>query len=110
MMQPSISTKYYYIENYPNGDSLKSEIAPENLDELGKNEKGSLAKQKHRSDSLFYAIIPLVLHYEVGYVNDKFDRGGETNMGITQPFLWFCIMKVALLMTQLTEVERQIWV
>ena len=87
MMQPSISTKYYYIENYPNGDSLKSEIAPENLDELGKNEKGSLAKQKHRSDSLFYAIIPLVLHYEGGYVNDKFDRGGETNMGITQPFL-----------------------
>ena len=81
MMQPSTFTKYYYIENYPNGDSLKSEIAPENLDELGKNEKGSLTKQKYRSDSLFYATIPLVLHYEGGYVNDKFDRGGETNMG-----------------------------
>ena len=50
--QPSNSTKYYYIENYPNGDSLKSEIAPENLDELGKKDKSSLAKQKHRSDSL----------------------------------------------------------
>ena len=87
MMQPSISTKYYYIENYPNGDSLKSEIAPENLDELGKNEKGSLAKQKHRSDSLFYATIPLVLHYEGGFVDDPIDRGGKTNMGITQKFL-----------------------
>ena len=26
MMQPSISTKYYYIENYPNGDSLKISV------------------------------------------------------------------------------------
>ena len=86
-MQPSNSTKYFYIGNYSNGDSLKSEIAPENLDELGKKDKSSLAKQKHRSDSLFYATIPLVLHYEGGYVNDKLDRGGETNMGITQPFL-----------------------
>lgn len=83
-MQPSSSTKYYYIENYPNRDSIKSEISPENLDELGKNNRGSLAKEKHRSDSLFYATIPIVLHYEGGYVNDKFDRGGETNMGITQ--------------------------
>lgn len=56
-------------------------------DELEKNNRGSLAKQKHRSDSLFYATIPIVLHYEGGYVNDKFDRGGETNMGITQKFL-----------------------
>lgn len=87
MMQPLAFTRYYYIENYPNGDSLKSEIASENLDELGKKDKSSLAKQKHRSDSLFYATIPTILHYEGGYVNDKFDRGGETNMGITQPFL-----------------------
>ena len=87
MMQPSTFTKYYYIENYPNGDSLKSEIAPENLDELGENEKGSLAKQKHRSDSLFYATIPLVLHYEGGFVDDPIDRGGKTNLGITQRFL-----------------------
>lgn len=43
--------------------------------------------QKLRSDSLFYATIPMVLNYEGGYVNDKFDRGGETNIGITQPFL-----------------------
>ena len=41
-MHPSNSTKYFYIENYSNGDSLKSEIAPENLDELGKNEKGTI--------------------------------------------------------------------
>ena len=73
-MQPSSSTKYYYIENYPNGDSIKSEISPENLDELGKNNRGSLAKEKHSSDSLFYATIPIVLHYEGGYVNDKVDR------------------------------------
>lgn len=86
-MQPSSSTKYYYIENYPNGDSIKSEISPENLDELGKNNRASLAKEKYRSDSLFYATIPIILHYEGGYVNDKFDRGGETNMGITQKFL-----------------------
>ena len=65
--QSSNSTKYYYIENYPNGDSLKSEIAPENLDELGKKDKSSLAKQKHRSDSLFYATIPMVLRYEGGF-------------------------------------------
>ena len=44
-MQPSSSTKYYYIENYPNGDSIKSEISPENLDELGKNNRGPLAKK-----------------------------------------------------------------
>ena len=86
-MQPSNSTKYFYIGNYSNGDSLKSEIAPENLDELGKKDKSSLAKQKHRSDSLFYATIPLVLHYEGGFVDDPIDRGGKTNMGITQKFL-----------------------
>ena len=26
MMQPSTFTKYYYIENYPNGDSLKISV------------------------------------------------------------------------------------
>ena len=56
-------------------------------DELEKNNRGSLAKQKHRSDSLFYATIPLVLHYEGGFVDDPIDRGGKTNMGITQKFL-----------------------
>ena len=40
-----------------------------------------------RSDELFYSTIPLVLHYEGGYVNDPQDRGGKTNMGITQRFL-----------------------
>lgn len=40
-----------------------------------------------RSDELFYSTIPLVLHYEGGYVNDPHDRGGKTNMGITQRFL-----------------------
>lgn len=38
-MQSSFPVKYYFVENYPNRDSLKSEIAPEYLDELGKNKK-----------------------------------------------------------------------
>lgn len=87
LMQPSYPIKYYHIENYQNGHSLKSEIAPEHLDELGKSKIVSFSAQKLRSDSLFYATIPMVLNYEGGYVNDKFDRGGETNMGITQSFL-----------------------
>ncbi|MBP3614437.1 MAG: hypothetical protein J6J37_06655 [Bacteroidaceae bacterium] len=87
LMQSSFPVKYSLVENYPNGDSFKSEIAPEYLDELAENKKDSFSAQKHRSDSLFYATIPMVLNYEGGYVNDKFDRGGETNMGITQPFL-----------------------
>lgn len=87
LMQSSSPVKYYHINNYSNGDSIRNEIAPEHLDELGKNKKDSFPAQKHRSDSLFYATIPMVLGYEGGYVNDKFDRGGETNMGITQQFL-----------------------
>ena len=46
---------------------------------------GEVSEQ--RSDELFYSTIPLVLHYEGGYVNDPQDRGGKTNMGITQRFL-----------------------
>ena len=65
-----------------NGDSLKSEIAPKELDELGKNNRGSSAKQKHRSDSLFYATIPMVMHYEGGFVDDPIDRGGITNQAV----------------------------
>lgn len=87
LMRSSFPVKYSFVENYPNGDSLKREIVPECLDELGKNKKDFFSAQEHRSDSLFYATIPMVLNYEGGYVNDKFDQGGETNMGITQPFL-----------------------
>ena len=83
----SSPTKYYHIENYANGDTLKSEILPEHLDKLGKGNKDSLSKQEHRCDSLFYATIPMVLHYEGGYVNDPLDKGGKTNYGITQKFL-----------------------
>lgn len=46
---------------------------------------GEVSEQ--RSDELFYSTIPLVLHYEGGYVNDPHDCGGKTNMGITQRFL-----------------------
>ena len=87
LTSPSSTTRYYHIANYSNGDSIKSEVAPEHLDELGKGNKDSLSKQEHRSDSLFYATIPMVLHYEGGYVNDPLDKGGKTNYGITQKFL-----------------------
>lgn len=56
-------------------------------DELGKKDKSSLAERQHRSDYLFYATIPLVLRYEGGFVDDSVDRGGKTNMGVTQKFL-----------------------
>lgn len=80
-------TKYYHIENYLNGGSVRSEIAPEHLDELGRKSKDSLSEIKHRSDSLFHTTIPMVLRYEGGLVDDSIDRGGKTNMGITQKFL-----------------------
>lgn len=44
-------------------------------------------KQQQRSDSLFYSTIPLVLKYEGGYTDNPNDRGGRTNMGVTQGFL-----------------------
>ena len=56
LMQSSFPVKYSLVENYPNGDSLRSEIAPEYLDELGKNKRNYFSTQKHRSDSLFYRI------------------------------------------------------
>lgn len=84
---PSSTTRYYHIANYSNGDSIKSEVAPEHIDELGKGNKDSSSELKHRSDSLFYATIPMVLHYEGGLVDDPIDKGGKTNMGITQKFL-----------------------
>ncbi|MBR5851134.1 MAG: hypothetical protein IKY73_01295 [Bacteroidaceae bacterium] len=87
LTSPSSTTRYYHIANYSNGDSIKSEIAPEHLDELGKGNKDSLSKQKHRSDSLFYATIPMVLRYEGGFIDDPIDKGGKTNMGITQKYL-----------------------
>ena len=56
-------------------------------DGLVKNNRNLLSGRKQRSDSLFYATIPLVMRYEGGFVNDPVDRGGKTNMGITQNFL-----------------------
>lgn len=87
LTQPSSPARYYHIVNYANGDTLKSEIQPEYLDELGRVNKDSISKQKHRSDSLFHATIPIVLNYEGGLVDDPLDKGGKTNMGITQGFL-----------------------
>lgn len=87
LTNPSSTTRYYHIENYTNGDSIKSEISPEHLDELGKGNKDSLSNRKYRSDSLFYATIPMVLRYEGGFVDDPIDKGGKTNMGITQKYL-----------------------
>ena len=44
-------------------------------------------EQQQRSDSLFYSTIPLVLKYEGGFTDNPNDRGGRTNMGVTQGFL-----------------------
>lgn len=59
----------------------------DSMNEQVVEKKKSIIRQQQKSDSLFYDTIPMVLHYEGGYTNDKFDRGGETNMGITQKFL-----------------------
>ena len=80
-MQPSSSTKYYYIENYPNGGSIKSEISPENLDELGKKIK------VHWLNKNIVAI-----HY------------------FMQQYQSFFIMKEATLMINLIEEVKLIWV
>ena len=45
------------------------------------------SKQQQRSDALFYSTIPVVLKYEGGFTDNPNDRGGRTNMGITQRFL-----------------------
>ncbi|MBR5335125.1 MAG: hypothetical protein IKV23_02500 [Bacteroidaceae bacterium] len=44
-------------------------------------------EQQQRSDFLFYSTIPLVLKYEGGFTDNPNDRGGRTNMGVTQGFL-----------------------
>ena len=76
-------------------------------DELGKNKKGSLDKQKFRSDSLFYETIPLVLHYEGGFVDDPIDKGGKTNMGITQGFLDTYKKKAGVNVTDVKDLTKK---
>lgn len=76
-------------------------------DELGKNKKGSLDKQKFRSDSLFYETIPLVLYYEGGFVDDPIDKGGKTNMGITQGFLDTYKKKAGVNVTDVKELTKK---
>ena len=44
-------------------------------------------EQQQRSNSLFYSTIPLILKYEGGFSDNPNDRGGKTNMGVTQGFL-----------------------
>lgn len=53
-------------------------------DNSGKNKQGG---NPVRSESVFYSVIPVVLSYEGGFADNPLDRGGRTNMGITQPFL-----------------------
>lgn len=78
------SKKYYYLEHYANGGIEKREIGTEYLDAV---EDVSSSKDRQRSDSLFYSTLPMVLCYEGGFVNNPKDKGGKTNMGITQRFL-----------------------
>lgn len=49
--------------------------------------KNKLGGNPARSESVFYSVIPVVLRYEGGFADNPLDRGGRTNMGITQPFL-----------------------
>lgn len=54
---------------------------------MGNKVLKAINKDGRRSDLLFYSTIPLILRYEGGFVNDPVDRGGKTNMGVTQGFL-----------------------
>lgn len=87
ILHNSLPPKKYYLENYANGLIKKQEISIDYIDAVEEVENSSQSGSKQRGDSLFYATLPMVLRYEGGYSNDLFDRGGETNMGITQKFL-----------------------
>lgn len=87
LYKASIPKKYFYLEHYANGGFAKREIGIDYLDAVEDANGVLLSKEKQRSDSLFYSTLPMVLHYEGGYVNNPKDNGGETNMGITKVFL-----------------------
>ena len=83
----SVPQKYYYLENFANGGFAKREIGTDFLDAVEDNKDGFVPKEKQRSDSLFYSTFPMILHYEGGLVHNPKDKGGKTNMGVTQGFL-----------------------
>lgn len=83
----SVPKKYYYWEHYVNGDSVKHKIDAGFLDAAEDTKTKSQSKEKQRADSLFYSTLPMVLRYEGGFVNNPKDKGGKTNMGVTQGFL-----------------------
>ena len=82
-----VPKKYYYLQQYPNGRCERQEIGIDYLDAVENIQDNLLTKEKQRSDSLFYSTLPMVLRYEGGFVNNPKDKGGKTNMGITQGFL-----------------------
>ena len=53
---------------------------------LGNQEKATV-ECVEQNDSLFCSAVHVVLQFEGGFVDDPCDRGGKTNMGITQKFL-----------------------
>jgi hypothetical protein len=87
------NTTYHLIKNKNDGSFSKIRLNNDFFinQEPNKQEKNiqiiSKDTKKQRSDSLFYETIPTTLNYEGGYVNDSRDRGGKTNLGITQNFL-----------------------
>jgi len=49
-----------------------------------KAENQAMNDASKSSDAAFNAALKIILHHEGGYVNDKRDRGGMTNLGVTR--------------------------
>ncbi|MBR2608026.1 MAG: hypothetical protein IKC70_08880 [Bacteroidaceae bacterium] len=87
------NTIYHLIKHKNDGSFSKIKLDDDffyNKNKQQKNKETNVVNdntRKQRSDSLFYKTIPTTLNYEGGFVNNPLDRGGKTNMGITQKFL-----------------------
>lgn len=98
--------RYYYLKNDVNGRSVKCPIDASNLDSIARISKDSKAKEQQHGDILFYSTIPVVLKYEGGYVDNPNDRGGKTNMGVTQGFLHSYKERAGVTADDVTELTK----